>query len=333
MAERLLTLDQCADPALAESGLTYREFDAENDRFRQLDQIRDAVSGGWNILAIQPVAGNDPDAAAEILQAADGRPVVFFDRLPDPDRLPAGVLSGNASVALIGADPGEAGRLQGAMAGDYLVNHFGTADLNADGRISYTFLLSSADSSAALLRNRSAVDAANAVLIGNGYRPLSYFDEETTICYQADPTGTGSSDAGTDIIRNDLLSYNYANSNMIELILSDTDDMALGALTALQASWCNLGDGSTVTVPLFGLGGSVAARSAVNLRQMTGTVGINAAGFADIVLAAVQCLANGQTAAEALSSAAGSSGAYAQDPDRPCILYIAPSSVGSDILR
>ncbi len=42
-------------PLLEASGLPFREFDAENDRYRQLDQIRDAVSGGWNLLAVQLV--------------------------------------------------------------------------------------------------------------------------------------------------------------------------------------------------------------------------------------------------------------------------------------
>ncbi|MBQ9664765.1 MAG: substrate-binding domain-containing protein [Oscillospiraceae bacterium] len=325
---RVFELREAFAPVLADSGMVYREYDAENDRYRQLDQIRDAVSGGWDILAVQLVAESDSSAAEEILQAAGGNPVLFFDRVPDPDRLPADAASG--SVALIGSDPAEAGRLQGKMAGDYLVQHFSTADLNQDGQIRYTYLLSSADSAMALLRCSTAVEAANAVLIENGYRPLAYCDEETTICYQADPTGAGSSDAGTDILRNDLSYYNYTNSNMIELILADTDDMALGALTALQASWCNLGDGSTVTIPLFGIGGAVAARSAVSLGQMTGTVGVNAGGYADAVLSAAQGLASGQTAEAAITAVAVSSADYVQDNSRPWALFIAPSPVHSD---
>ena len=70
-------------PVLEASGLPFREFDAENDRYHQLDQIRDAVSGGWNLLAVQLVDDRSTEEAEEILELASGCPVIFFDRMPD----------------------------------------------------------------------------------------------------------------------------------------------------------------------------------------------------------------------------------------------------------
>ena len=94
-------------PVLEASGLPFREFDAENDRYRQLDQIRDAVSGGWNLLAVQLVDDRSTAEAEEILELASGCPVIFFDRMSDSmlfaDMLPAGC----RNVGLICTSPAE----------------------------------------------------------------------------------------------------------------------------------------------------------------------------------------------------------------------------------
>ena len=323
-------LRQAFSPVLEASGIRYREFDAENDPYRQVDQIRDAVSGGWNILAVQMVSDNDPEIIEELLRAADGYPVIFFDRVPDPDTLPSRFLDSQSSVGLICMNPEERGRIQGSMIGNYLVSHFSSVDLNQDGQISYTFLLSNADNATAQLQNHGAIEAANKIMIENGYRPLVYYDEETTICYQADPSGAGSSDAGTDIIRNNLSFYNYSNSNTIELIAADSDDMALGALTALQVAWCNLGDGSTITIPLFGSGGSVAARSAVSLGQMAGTVGTDTDGYAHVLVDTIQNLSDGKTVAEALSNISMQRTICTGDEFFPFVLYLSPNPIMFD---
>ena len=114
---------------------------------------------------------------------------------------------------------------------------------------------------------------------------------------------------------------------MIELVAANNDDMALGALTALQAARCNLGDGLCATIPLFGIGASPAARTAVSLGQMTGTVDRNIAAYAEAVLASLRGLAAGQSAAAAFSELAESSDNYSlPDSDVP-ILYVRPLPV------
>ena len=157
-------------PVLEASGLPFREFDAENDRYRQLDQIRDAVSGGWNLLAVQLVDDRSTAEAEEIMELASGCPVIFFDRMPDStlfaDVLPAGC----PNVGLVCTSPAELGSVQGKMIGNYLIDHFGTADLNQDGQIRYTFLVGDRYDPAALTLTQLALDSANAVLAGEGYR-------------------------------------------------------------------------------------------------------------------------------------------------------------------
>ena len=313
-------------PALATSGIPYREYDAENDRHRQLDQVREAVAGGRNILAVQLVSSN-AESAAEILDAAGGCPVLFFDRTPDPEQFSSVISERETAACMICTDPAEAGKVQGRMIGEYLVAHFSAADLNQDGKIRYTFLAGDAEDSTALTLTHSALDAANSILAENGYRTLSYLDEENPMGFQADPNGAWSSDAGHSIIFSDLNDYNYANSNMIELIAANNDDMALGALTALQAAWCNLGDGNVVTIPLFGIGASSAARSAVSLGQMTGTVDFNAAGYAKAVLATVRGLTDGRAPEGVFSELSASSAEFTCMSASPNVLSISPQAV------
>ena len=312
---------------LEASGFPFREFDAENDRYRQLDQIREALSGGWNLLAVQLVDDSSTEEAEEILELADGCPVLFFDRTPDSalfsDILPAE----RSDVGFICTSVAELGSIQGKMIGDFLISHFSSIDLDQDGRIRYTFLVGDRYDPAALSLTQLALDSANTVLAGEGYRPLAFLDEEDTFGFQADPDGTWSSEAANAMIRSDLEFYNYANSNMIELVAANNDDMALGALTALQAARCNLGDGLCVTIPLFGIGASPAARTAVSLGQMTGTVDRNMAGFAEAVLASVRSLAAGQSASAAFTELAGASDDFSvPDSDIPT-LYVHPLPV------
>ena len=309
---------------LEDSGLPFREFDAENDRYRQLDQIRDALSGGWNLLAVQLVDNQTTDEVQEILALAAGTPVLFFDRTPDSalfaDLLPAG----RSDVGFICTSPAELGSVQGQMIGDYLISHFSSTDLDQNGEIRYTFLVGDRYDPDTLTLTQLALNAANTVLAGEGYRLLAFLDEEASFGFQAAPDGVGSSEAANALIRSDIESYNYANGNMIELVAAVSDDMALGALTALQAARCNLGDGLCATIPLFGTGASVAARTAVSLGQMTGTVDRNASGYAEAVLSSVRALAAGQSASEAFSALAGSSEDFAYTEGLPPVLWVLP---------
>ena len=314
-------------PLLEASGLPFREFDAENDRYRQLDQIRDAVSGGWNLLAVQLVDNRTTEEAEEILDLADGCPVLFFDRMPDSALFSAVLPAARSDIGLICTSAAELGSVQGQMIGDWLISHFSSSDLDQNGQIRYTFLVGDRYDPAALSLTQLALNSANAVLAGEGYRSLAFLDEEDTFGFQADPDGTWSSEAANALIRSDIESYNYANGNMIELVAANNDDMALGALTALQAARCNLGDGLCATIPLFGIGASPAARTAVSLGQMTGTVDRNMAAYAEAVLASLRGLAAGQSAAAAFSELAESSDNYSlPDSDVP-ILYVRPLPV------
>ena len=281
-------------PLLDSAGYSYREYDAENDRYSQLDQVKSAVADGWNILVVNLVADGSATAAEEMVLAASGHPVIFFDRVPQSKAGTSDPGSEDTYVIIVAPDSEEIYRVEGQMVGTWLTEHFTDSDLNADGQISYTFLLENYTDSDAITGTQQCIESANELLSTAGFSALRYFQPESAELYQYDPTAQWPSDAANNIIKADFSSHSETNGNMIELILSDSAETALGALTALQSSWYNLGDGVSVTIPLFGIGATAGTRMAIELGQMTGTVDLNAAGVADAVLSAIRECAAGE---------------------------------------
>lgn len=78
-----------------------------------------------------------------------------------------------------------------------------------------------------------------------------------------------------------LAQYTDANKNMIELVIANNDEMALGAVSALQAAGYNKSGGKII--PVFGVDATDAAKAAVKSGSMTGTIKQDAAGMADTI--------------------------------------------------
>ncbi len=69
-----------------------------------------------------------------------------------------------------------------------------------------------------------------------------------------------------------MAQYNEANGNMVELVIANNDDMAYGAVMALQNGGYNLGDGEDTTIPVFGVDATDTAKELIAAGQMTGTI-------------------------------------------------------------
>ena len=80
-----------------------------------------------------------------------------------------------------------------------------------------------------------------------------------------------------------LSQYSKANNNMIELIIANNDEMAIGAVTALQNAGYNLEDGSATVIPVFGVDATDAAKEAIGKGTMTGTIKQDAEGMANTI--------------------------------------------------
>ena len=90
-----------------------------------------------------------------------------------------------------------------------------------------------------------------------------------------------------------LAEYSEANGNMVELVIANNDDMALGAISSLQTAGYNLGDGSSKTIPVFGVDAIDSAKQAIDEGKMTGTIMQDAAGMAETITTLVGNIKDG----------------------------------------
>ena len=302
----LSTVRDALDTQLKEAGIEFQNFDCNNNQGTQLEQVQTAVTNGFNLLVVNLVTSGSADAAEQIIEAANGLPVVFFNRAVEGDGEEHAVLDKYENIAFIGTDAPEAGHMQGKMIGDFLVANYEATDLNGDGKISYAMFMGDLANVEAIYRTQYGVEDANAVLTAAGKPELVYFNERNTDKYQLDPNGAWSSAAGNDFMSTNLAEYSEANGNMIELVIANNDDMAIGAISALQSAGYNLGDGQSKKIPVFGVDATQVAKDAIAADTMTGTVKQDNVGMASAILGAVKAIGEGATLAEASAKVAES---------------------------
>ena len=290
------------DAQLDSLGVAYQNFDGNNNQTTQNEQIQTALTDGYNLLVVNMVTSGSPDVANEIISLANGTPVIFFNRAIEADGEEGTVLNANTNICFIGTDAPEAGHLQGKMVGEYLLANWDTVDLNGDGKISYAMFKGDEANVEAIYRTQFGVDDANAVLTEAGKPELEYFDASNTSKYQVDLGGAWSAQAALDYMNTNLSQYNEANGNMIELIICNNDNMAEGAISALETAGYNTGAEGSKTIPVFGVDATDAAKELIAAGKMTGTVKQDAEGMAVAIASVVKATGEGTSMADAVSA-------------------------------
>ena len=290
------------DAQLDSLGVAYQNFDGNNNQTTQNEQIQTALTDGYNLLVVNMVTSGSPDVANEIISMANGTPVIFFNRAIEADGNEGTVLNANATISFIGTDAPEAGHLQGKMVGEYLLANWDTADLNGDGKISYIMFKGDEANQEAIARTKYGVECADEVLTAAGKPALEFYDASNANKYLVDLNGTWSNTASFDYMQTILAQYNEANGNMVELVICNNDDMALGAINALSNAGYNLagGEGCTV-IPVFGVDATDAAKELIANKQMTGSIKQDAEGMADAVATITANLIEGKDKFEGLN--------------------------------
>ena len=293
------------DAQLDSLGVAYQNFDGNNNQTTQNEQIQTALTDGYNLLIVNMVTSGSPDVANEIISMANGTPVIFFNRAIEADGEEGTVLNANANICFIGTDAPEAGHLQGKMVGEYLLANWDAVDLNGDGKISYAMFKGDEANVEAIYRTQFGVEDADAVLAEAGKPALEYFDASNASKYQVDLGGAWSAQAALDYMNTNLSQYNEANSNMIELIICNNDNMAEGAISALEAAGYNTGAEGATTIPVFGVDATDAAKELIAAGKMTGTVKQDAEGMAVAIASVVKATGEGTAMADAVAATAG----------------------------
>ena len=283
------------DAQLDALGVTYTDYDGNNTQSTQLDQVNTAITNGANLLIVNIVETSSHDAAQNVVNAAQEKdiPVIFFNREVSDD-----VVNSYDKCAFVGTDAAEAGHLQGEMIADYLIENYDAVDLNGDGRISYVMFKGQEGNNEAEYRTQYSVEDANSLLAEAGYGSedepaLTYYaGDDAATKYQVDPNGSWSSAAATNYMDTILAEYSESNGNMVELVICNNDDMAMGAISSLQTAGYNLGDGSSTTIPVFGVDAVDNAKAAIAAGTMTGTVMQDAVGMASSIATLVTNFSN-----------------------------------------
>ena len=285
---------------LEKAGIKYDNQFAGKDQAKQLEQIKTAIAGGTNLLVVNVVNSGAPDVAQSILDAAGDIPVIFFNRAIGTDGSDVTFLNNHATSCFIGTDAPEAGHMQGKMIGEYVLANFDKLDLNKDGKISYAMFKGEEGNVEAIYRTQFGVEDADKILTAAGKPALEYFDAAAAQKWQTDPEGAWSALAAKNYMDTNLVSYNEANGNMIELVICNNDGMAEGAVAALQQAGYN--KAGAHVVPVFGVDATDAAKALIGEGAMIGTVKQDNVGMADAICETVKAIAGGKAPADALAS-------------------------------
>ena len=276
--------------ALAAAGLEYHDYDANGSQTTQTEQIQTAITKGAAVLVVNIVDASSDDATQAIIDMAKGAelPLVFFNRSVSEE-----LVSAYDKAAYVGTDYTMAGHMEGKLVGEHVLANYDTVDLNGDGEISYVMFKGQEGNMEADARTQYGVEDADAVLTAAGKPALKFYDDKNAAKYLVDQNGAWSAAQGQEYMQTILSSYNEANGNMVELVIANNDDMALGAIAALQAAGYNKNDGG-VTIPVFGVDATAAAQEAIAAKSMTGTIKQDAVGMANAVVKIAENLGLGK---------------------------------------
>ena len=214
--------------------------DSQNAQSIQNDQVDVLLSKGVKALAINLV---DPAAAPTIIGKAkpDNIPVVFFNKDPG-----AKAIGSYENAYYVGTDPKESGIIQGDLiAKQWKANP--ALDLNKDGKIQYVLLKGEPGHPDAEARTKYVVEQLNA----KGIQTEQLFID------------TGMWDAAMAKDKVDAW-LSSSKANEIEVIISNNDGMAMGALEAARAHGKKL--------PIFGVDALPEVLQLIKKGEIAGTV-------------------------------------------------------------
>ena len=233
--------------------------DAKNDQSQQDAQIAEMLKKGCDFLVVEPVMVAAADTVVQQARQAQV-PLIFLNREPD-----AQILNSWESVYYVGGKLGNAGTIQGKIPQQLP----GEGDLNGDGVVSYVML--QADPQRTDVQANSQGFAAEA---------------KNAVCLETVSTD-GTKASGT--FRSGVLLAKYGKD--IELIVCSTDEIALGAVEAVQGGGWVPG----VDICVVGIGSNSEALEMVTQNVLSGTVVQDVDGVCEATITVIgQLLSGGQ---------------------------------------
>lgn len=249
------------DMAAEMDGVTLQVEDAQNDVARQLDQINNFVASGVDAIIVNPV---DTSATVAMSNAAAsaGVPLVYVNRQPiNVDELPE-------NQAFVASNEIESGTLAAFEACKLL-----RAEGKGDGANIY-IMMGELSNQAAIQRTKDFDD-----VIGMDMCNFMNVIDRQTANWSRDEAGN-------------LMTNWLSSGDQFDAVLSNNDEMALGAIQAMKAAGISMED-----VIVTGIDATQDALTAMQAGDLNVTVFQNAAGQGAGALDAALALAAGETVA------------------------------------
>ena len=248
---------------LEDKGYKVTVVDGNNDQAKQNEQINTFITQGVDALIINPVMTSAAATIVDTVKAAD-IPTVLINREPTADDMAA-----YNKLVYVGCDAAQSGTFQGQL----ILDTENKGDINGDGVVSYIMIQGDPENIDAQLRTEYSVKA----LTDAGMKV-----EQLNLT-----RGDWDREKGQTICANDLAQF----GDKVEVVFCNNDDMAIGALQAIQAA------GRTVNkdIYLVGVDALAAALNEVKAGNMTGTVLNDAVGQASGAVEQMELLLNGTT--------------------------------------
>ena len=245
--------------AEAMDGVDVQIEDAQNDVAKQLDQINNFIASGVDAIIVNPVDTSATQAMTDAASAA-GVPLVFVNRQPvNVDALPD-------NQAFVASDEAESGTLETVQVCELLAAA-GKTEANV------YVLMGELSNQAAVQRTKDIHDVIDG---GKCKVKLNIIDEQTA---------NWQRDEAQDLMTNWL-----SSGTPFDAVISNNDEMAIGAIQAMKASGTKMED-----VIVAGVDATQDALLAMAAGELDVTVFQDAAGQGGGALDAALKLANGET--------------------------------------
>lgn len=245
------------------SDLILEMQDGSSDHSKQDSQIQRFLDLQYNVICADPA---DRTLASSFIQKAQEAdvPILFFNRIPVETDLQ---LYENAYY--LGTDTGETARLQAEIVLDAYSRENESIDRNKDGILSYAVLEGERD------------DPNTAVYTEYAVKEL----EEAGLSLEK--AAGGMANASRSQAKELVTRWLNEEDFYVELLLCNHDEMALGALDAIEQEHAD-------PIPIVGIGGTDEAKAAVDDGRMLGTVAIDKQEYANVFLETIRALGNGE---------------------------------------
>lgn len=205
------------EDALEDKEMTYETHNAQLSQMKQNEKIVEAIdSGKSKILWINPV---DRLSASAIIEKANTKdvPIVFFNREPLLEDIKKG-LEENPNLYYVGTDPSFEGQTQANMVSELFgspTSLSSTYDRNGDGVIQIVLIKGEIGHQDTEERSNSCLESLQA---------LGYETEVLSSAY---------CNWDKDLAKESMLEIYEDYGEQVELVVSNNDDMAVGAIDAL----------------------------------------------------------------------------------------------------